>query len=185
MAVKSLVDHSKSGNISIIGFVGVGAIFLAVIVQYFFLLNEIESKSRAIQEQADLSKSLMMEISHNLYRIREAEWLFSTRKEWDNADQVLQAVEKLINRLNKLGELDSGIDQGIHLIVELLQSYKKSFSQLAESWRKMGLSYDIGLQGSLRKAARRMESFMPRKKPAFKNSVLEWHILRLRRHEKD
>ena len=161
--------------LGVVGLMAVGAIY--------FVSTSKQAIHNKVAEETTLIRFLTAQISIGLLDARRAEKDFQLRADDSYAERLLAVAAKVEGLLNNLKRQSVETGQGdISKRAEAIQagftSYTQRFGALADARRKLGLTPDAGLEGTLRKSIQTIESKV-------KDPVLLVGVLSLRRHEKD
>jgi methyl-accepting chemotaxis protein len=130
--------------------------------------------------------SLALSLDSQLLDARRAEKDFLLRKEEKHVARhaelskaISAKLADIKRRVEEAGQ--TGIGQRIAVIDTGLGKYRTSFAALVDARRKLGLTWEDGLEGALVKSVRAVEQ----KLTEFNDPLLAVHMLSMRRHEKN
>ncbi|WP_022719822.1 methyl-accepting chemotaxis protein, partial [Rhodopseudomonas sp. B29] len=180
MAFRLSLAH-KINSIAVVGIVGV----LALGGIYMTSNASLKSARRA-DEHARSIGDANARLQIALLEQRRAEKNFLLRKDEQYLAQFKQSGKTAADNLTEMFRLiDPATEQDLATRLKAIQagsdSYAKQFSDLAAEQIKLGLKEDLGLEGSLRKSVREIETAL---KP-LDAPQLTADLLMMRRHEKD
>ncbi len=166
------------GMLGVVGLLALGGLYLIG-----------EASQEVLRKQDDSAQSLR-ELQNKalvtLLKLRRAEKDFLLRKDEkyirlheDMSKEVAAEIGELRRRSANSGQND--LDRNLAAIETGYQTYRSHFAALAAARVKLGLTEDLGLEGSLRKSVHDIEDALKK----FDKPVLTVTMLMMRRHEKD
>ena len=161
--------------LGVVGLIAVGAIY--------FISAANQAIQNKVAEETTAIRFLTAQISIGLLDARRAEKDFQLRAEDSYAKRLVAVAAKVDGFLDDLKRQSAETGQeDISKRTAAIQAgfaiYTQRFGALAEVRRKLGLTPDAGLEGTLRQSIQTIESKV-------KDPVLLVGVLSLRRHEKD
>jgi methyl-accepting chemotaxis protein len=166
------------GAMGILGLLIVGAIY--------FIGSESQSRYQKFAEDASDARSTTRSLLIDLLESRRHEKDFLLRKDDQFAKAQAESTKAAVEAIDLLNRQLAGLGQN-QLVgdVKALQAgadvYSKSFLAAVDLARKLGLTPDTGLEGTLRDSVHGIEDALA----PFKDSRLNELMLMMRRHEKD
>lgn len=160
-------------------------ILLAGVVMLGLLTVNLTANFFNSKEQRLITlKSEMGDIKEDILNLRKYEKDFLMRNDLKFQDSFSKTVITLQEEIVKLKA--KAIAEGIILdeldkLTTIVQKYKSIFDEIVEQKKKIGFTYNEGLEGKLRQSIHKVENSLKDQK----NDKLENLILTLRRDEKD
>jgi len=144
----------------------------------FWSMNKLNRMSELEKSRERVDKALLQVelIQHNFIHFHSVNYLQSFER---SMLDLLQYYEDLEQNVESFDELER--TEELSSIKQLIKSVNLTFLLSVEIIEKVGLDEDSGLRGKLRNAAHRVENVLGQ----LNNHELSYHLLMLRRHEKD
>lgn len=173
-----------SHKIFAIGVVGVVGVFAAGAIYFVGAAQQVRYEQ--VADAGAAINSHAQSLDSQLLDARRAEKDFLLRKDEKSVARHAELSKAIAARLAEIKRRveeagQTGIGQRIVAIESGLSKYGTSFAALVEAKRKLGLTPDAGLEGTLRKSVQAIEQ----KLAEFNDRQLTVQMLMLRRHEKD
>ena len=126
-----------------LGFGLVGALLLAVIIQYHLSLNQTISSYQTLQDVYEVKEADAQQIENQLLRASRAAKDFLLQRDMVFATEVAGHIDELLERTADLGKLDEqGRRSGLE-IEALAGTYLSRFQDVADAWQRKGIGTQL------------------------------------------
>jgi methyl-accepting chemotaxis protein len=164
----------------------VGILGLLLVGAIYFIGSESQSRYQKLSVDASAVETTTKDLLIQLLELRRHEKDFLLRKDDQFAKSHAETAKSTVETFDLLKQRLAAIDQNqlvsdAKAIQEGFDVYAKSFSAVVDLQRKLGLTSDTGLEGTLRASVHGIEDSLAK----FKDSRLNELMLMMRRHEKD
>lgn len=179
--MRKLVSKLRIGEQIGIGFGVVGLLFLLVIWRYHLTLEGALADYRLLQDVYQAKEAETAEIESSLLLANGEANGFLTDRDPARLARLDEAVDRLLERADRLGAIDPQGQASAARIALLARAYQDRFHDIYRAWERKGLDHDSGLQGAFRDSVHELEALAGH----YKVDSLYVDLLQIRRGEKD
>ncbi|MCP3867345.1 MAG: HAMP domain-containing protein [Gammaproteobacteria bacterium] len=163
------------------GFGIVGFLFLAVIWQYHFTLQQALLDYRQLDDISGARKSQALAIEIDMLEAQRAENHFLVTRAESAVREVVRNLEQARENAVVMAAIDEPAAQVAEKMSRLMNDYGERFQNVVDAWRIKGLDHNSGLQGAFRDTVHELEEMAGR----LEVDRLSLILLQIRRSEKD
>ena len=157
-----------------------GALIVLFLISAWASSMRTDAGNRAQQFAAN--KTTAQIIESNGLKLRQAEKNFFITRDLFFTTNYSEAYIEATDRISELGKLLSGQEQAVaEDLGSVFAEHRQTFTGVKDRMMRLGLTADIGLEGSLRKSVHEIEEILK----TYDDKDLTILMLQMRRHEKD